>query len=544
MRKLIYSRKSLFTGKGESVENQIQLCMEYAAFHFGSTVEDCDIFEDEGFSAKDTERPQFQAMLQAARTGQYDCLICYRLDRVSRSVCDFSIFIEELQKLGVAFVSIREQFDTSTPMGRAMMYIASVFAQLERETLAERVRDNLYQLAKTGRWLGGVTPLGYRSEDKTSIEKGRERTQRKLVPVPQELDIVKTLFEQYLALRSLTQLDAYLLQMGVKTRNQKPFSRFAIRSILENPVYAVADQDMYSWLTQNGYEVYVPLADFNGTSGVMAYCKTAQEKHKTNQRRPPIDWIVSVGAHEGAIDGKRWIQVQDILQRNKDKSQRAPLKTDALLSGMLRCGSCGSYMRPKGGRILQDGTKAFSYVCELKERSKGALCKRANAPGQQSDAIVIQRINSIAGERGELLEKLQTEVHITEKEHQDIQDGINHNQEIIKKVKEQLKNIARAIAQNSNAELDAVLIAQAGEYSDRIQTAQADMDALERKLAGNAGTLDQLSAMAASLDLFRDSFDEMGTPLKRSLLQSIIECAVWDGEYIAVNIWGNKPLEP
>lgn len=544
MKKLIYSRKSLFTGKGESVENQIQLCLEYAAVHFGTTAEECDIFEDEGFSAKDTERPQFQAMLRAARTRQYDCLICYRLDRVSRSVSDFSIFIEELQKLGVAFVSIREQFDTSTPMGRAMMYIASVFAQLERETLAERVRDNLYQLAKTGRWLGGITPLGFRSEEKRYVEKGRERTQKMLVPVPQEMDIVKTIFEQYLALRSLTQLDAYLLQQGIKTRNGKPFSRFALRNILENPVYAIADQDMFTWLLDNEYEVFVPKEAFDGTAGVMAYCKTIQEKHKPNQRRPPSEWIVSMGGHKGVIEGQRWVQVQNILQGNKEKSQRMPLKTDALLSGILRCGCCGSYMRPKGGRVLLDGTKSFSYVCELRERSKGALCKGENAPGPQSDAVVIQKINSIASQRGELLEKLQADVNITEKEQKDIQDSIEQNQAIIKEAKDQLKNLARAIAQNSNAELDSVLIQESEAQSERIRTAQRAIDELEKQQSGSADALDQYSAMAASLGVFTDSFDQMGTPLKRSLLQSIIEQAEWDGKYIAINIWGNKALEP
>ena len=85
-------------------------------------------------------------------------LIVYRLDRISRSIGDFTALIERLVHLNVAFVSIREQFDTSTPMGRAMMYIASVFSQLERETIAERIRDNLHELAKTGRWLGGITP--------------------------------------------------------------------------------------------------------------------------------------------------------------------------------------------------------------------------------------------------------------------------------------------------------------------------------------------------------------------------------------------------
>lgn len=88
-------------------------------------------------------------MMRAAEAGRFRMLIVYRLDRISRSIGDFTALIERLAQLNVAFVSIREQFDTSTPMGRAMMYIASVFSQLERETIAERIRDNLRELAKT-----------------------------------------------------------------------------------------------------------------------------------------------------------------------------------------------------------------------------------------------------------------------------------------------------------------------------------------------------------------------------------------------------------
>ncbi len=95
------------------------------------------------------------------KKGSFNYIVVYRLDRISRNVGDFAGLIERLSAMNTAFVCIKEQFDTSTPMGRAMMNIAAVFAQLERETIAERVRDNLVLLARTGRWLGGVTPLGF-----------------------------------------------------------------------------------------------------------------------------------------------------------------------------------------------------------------------------------------------------------------------------------------------------------------------------------------------------------------------------------------------
>src|SRR5699024_9390508 len=108
--------------------------------------------------------------------GLFSLVVVYRLDRISRDIGDFAKLIQELNGYGIAFVSLREQFETASPMGRAMMYIASVFSQLERETIAERIRDNMRELAKTGRWLGGTTPTGYASRARETVEEdGRKR---------------------------------------------------------------------------------------------------------------------------------------------------------------------------------------------------------------------------------------------------------------------------------------------------------------------------------------------------------------------------------
>ena len=132
----IYSRKSKFTGKGESIGNQIELCKEYIRAHYGDdALEHLVVYEDEGFSGGNLNRPDFKKMMAAAKERKFKAIIVYRLDRISRNISDFSSLIEELARLDVAFVSIKEQFDTGSPMGRAMMYIASVFSQLERETI-------------------------------------------------------------------------------------------------------------------------------------------------------------------------------------------------------------------------------------------------------------------------------------------------------------------------------------------------------------------------------------------------------------------------
>ena len=112
---------------------------------------------------------------------------------ISRNVADFSSTLELLQKYNVNFISIKERFDTSTPLGRAMIYIASVFAQLERETIAERVRDNMIQLAKSGRWLGGNIPYGFNIARKTYISDFKEKEFSILSPNKKSLKLL-TLF--------------------------------------------------------------------------------------------------------------------------------------------------------------------------------------------------------------------------------------------------------------------------------------------------------------------------------------------------------------
>lgn len=117
MKIAIYSRKSKFTGKGESIENQVVLCREYIQRNIPDAKDsDILVYEDEGFSAKNLDRPQFRMMMQSARKQPFDYIVVYRLDRISRNVGDFATLIEELNGMNTAFICIKEQFDTSTPM--------------------------------------------------------------------------------------------------------------------------------------------------------------------------------------------------------------------------------------------------------------------------------------------------------------------------------------------------------------------------------------------------------------------------------------------
>lgn len=264
------------------------------------------IYEDEGFSGKNTKRPQFQNMLKACRNHEISMIVCYRLDRISRNTIDFALLYQELEKLNINFISVTENFDTTTPLGRAMLSISSAFAQLERDTIAERVKDNMLALAKTGRWLGGTTPLGYTSaEVKTSIDiEGKIRTAYRLKTDTETFVLARLIFDKFLEFHSLTKLETYLLNHHYKTRNDKNFSRFALRSILGNPVYASADEDTLQYFTELGAIVYNESSEFNGTHGLMVYNKTDQASEVSHQKHEYSEWIVAIGKHKSLLTGK------------------------------------------------------------------------------------------------------------------------------------------------------------------------------------------------------------------------------------------------
>ncbi|MDY3925708.1 MAG: recombinase family protein, partial [Anaerotignum sp.] len=132
----IYARQSVEKKDSISIESQI----EYAKREIFS--EDYRVYQDSGYSGKNTNRPAFHQMMEDIRNGSIEKVVVYRLDRISRSIMDFADFIDVLESNRISFVSATEKVDTSTPLGRAMLYIIVVFAQLERETIAERVRDN------------------------------------------------------------------------------------------------------------------------------------------------------------------------------------------------------------------------------------------------------------------------------------------------------------------------------------------------------------------------------------------------------------------
>ena len=150
MRFFSYGRKSVFSDKSDSIDNQFRMNREYCESKFSGQVDSWQQFSDEDFTGANTSRPDLQRMLSFIKGGFCDVLVVYQLDRLSRDVRDFANIYALLEEHGVMFISIKENIDTTTPIGRAMMYVTVVFAQMERETIAARVTDNMLGLAKKG----------------------------------------------------------------------------------------------------------------------------------------------------------------------------------------------------------------------------------------------------------------------------------------------------------------------------------------------------------------------------------------------------------
>ncbi len=540
----IYSRKSKFTGKGDSVGNQIEACKNHLKYKYPNTNFDKDliIYEDEGFTGYNTNRPQFQKMINDITNKKIKCICCYRLDRISRNVSDFAELKETLEQYNVIFISITENFDTTTPLGNAMLMIASVFAQLERDTIAERIRDNMLELAKTGRWLGGTTPTGYKSEAITNITiDGKERKLFKLSPIDDEQLIIKTIFNKYSELKSQTKLETFLIQSDIKTKNNIDFSRFAIKNILQNPVYATADADTYKYFKDLEIEIYAEESEFNGKNGLMVYNKTEQKNGKRQKDRDIKDWIISVGKHKGLVSGKEWIDIQKLLDKNSDKRYRRPTKNNALLSGLLRCSYCGSFMRPKIRTYTDnEGQLAFNYMCELKEKSRGGKCNCKNINGKEVDKLVMDTVKELVAPNSKLYKSLLDMSKNTFKSDNSKSFELKTLQNSYKKNDDDIQNYVSKILILDGDSLDEVN-KKIIELKNTNKLILEQINTLgQNSMPNEISDKENAEIVLNIIDTYFTTFDSLSLDIRRALLRALIHSIETDGETLTINLVGTE----
>lgn len=323
----IYARQSVEKLDSLSIEAQIDLCRKLSS---GEVL----VFEDRGFSGKNTNRPGFQSLMEGVQNGTIQRIFVYRLDRFSRSIADFGRVWEVLEKHSVAFVSVTEQFDTGSPMGRAMLNIIMTFAQLERETTAQRVKDNYHHRFSLGAWPGGPAPYGFTLGKCAGPQGGQAST----LIVNEKADIVQEIFTRYrepgLSLRALAR---ELTERGIPGPRRVAWDNVTLSRMLHSPLYVKASPEIYWWYMSKGVQPQQEIEAFDGehACNVIGRRDRAKGMYSSAEHQ-----MLTVSNHLGFIAPELWLEVQQKLEKNP-QIQRSNAGKYTWLTGLMKCARCG-----------------------------------------------------------------------------------------------------------------------------------------------------------------------------------------------------------
>lgn len=321
-------------------------------------IPDYVVFEDPGYSAKNTDRPDYQRMMDRLRTGEFTHLLVWKIDRISRNLLDFASMYQELKDLGIAFVSKNEQFDTSNAVGEAMLKIILVFAELERQMTSERVTAVMLSRANNGQWNGGRVPYGYsynKEEKLFSLD-------------PEENKIYNKICDTYEQYQSVLYVVRHLNDLGVRTRGGKEWTTTGVYKILTNPFYT-------------GDYLYNVHKDGRG-----------------NDKRDSDEWVRIENHHVPSISHERFDRIQFVLKRNKrggvPEGETYIKKNIHIFAGLLRCGKCGSNMSATLDRRRADGWRPSIYAC-AKHRNNATVCSNKYISDRVLGPFVLNYIANI-----------------------------------------------------------------------------------------------------------------------------------------------------
>ena len=414
----IYARKSRITNKGDSIGVQFKQCAEYAKREL-QLDDDYSFmeYEDKGLSGYYSDRPDFQRMLHDIEMGKIRAVVCYKLDRIGRKTSDLLRLLDFLEKHKVDLLICSNNINTTSGVSKIFIQIFAVVAEFERDTLTERITDNMMELAKDGRWLGGNTPTGF-TVKRVKTGSGKNKSAYSyLESIPEEKAMIQKLYEIFGQLRSIKKTADKMNKLGYRTKAGSKFNASTTRLLLKNPVYCIADENAYNYFYENGGGLCEELSAFDGQHGLSAYNKTDQEKFEDADStfispkfvqimsaKPVSEWIISVGRHEGFIPSQQWIDTQNMLDSIAEKYNRPHRKTNALLSGLVYCPLCGKRLRViSESNRWTNGKPRFKYVCPGYRVSE---CTFRAVDGVLLDEFVVKQLSNLSDEDSEYFTEL------------------------------------------------------------------------------------------------------------------------------------------
>ncbi len=329
MKTAIYARQSLDKVDSASIEAQIDICKkicEINGYEF-------EIYTDKGFSGGSLQRPAFEKLIRDIDNKKINRVIAYRLDRISRNIKDFAELIESFESKNISFISATEQFDTSSPIGRALVYIIMTFAQLERETIIKRIKDNTLFRGRSGFFTGGKAPFGYRATRK--LINGKNAYMIEIDPT--QSDIVHRIYDLYL--KGYTTTTIVKLFNKEKVYN-KQWSKDTVDHIIKRPNYTFNTVKVYKYLSSKGYPIFNDISEFDGTKGLYHFGKETKKGKKRTLTKIEEQYIV-IGDFIPLIPDNIWLQAQSIREGNR-YNRNSESTSLTYLPKLIRCSKCGS----------------------------------------------------------------------------------------------------------------------------------------------------------------------------------------------------------
>ena len=353
LRCAIYTRKSTEEGLQQDF-NSLDAQREAAEAFIASQKREgwqvvADHFDDGGYTGANMDRPALKRLLGAVEDRSVDCVVVYKVDRLSRSLMDFARIVEVFDQNGVSFVSVTQQFNTTTSIGRLTLNILLSFAQFEREIISERTRDKMSAARRKGKWIGGHPVLGYDIDSKGG----------RLIVNPEEAEQVRTIFGLYLELGSLLPLLQEADRRGLRTK------RWTTVDGKVRGGQRIAKGTMHGILTNAIY--------------------TGMVEHKG---------CLYPGEHERIIDQNTWDRVHENLRRNNgDNGASLKNKFGALLKGLLFCVPCGTPMIHT--YTMRNSKRYRYYVCHNAQQKGWKNCETKSVPAQAIESAVLDSIRRL-----------------------------------------------------------------------------------------------------------------------------------------------------